>query len=287
LQGHFRRIDPVEAQIILVEHAERLLPPYPAALSAKAEAALSRLGVIVRTGTVVCDIQDSSVTLRCGDAVECLPARTVLWAAGVKASPLGGILAQRTGAELDRSGRVKVAPNLTIPGHPNLFVIGDLAHVVQPDGNPLPGLAAVARQQGRYVGEFIGRRLRGRPVSPFRYHNRGNLAVIGRHAAVAVLRSLHFDGFAAWLLWLFIHIYYLIGFENKFLVMFQWGWNYLTRKRGAQLITGKDPFPLMRPRTDLAGDVCPLPSRATTCAPHETGDGSGGAADQRALKLIR
>jgi NADH:ubiquinone reductase (H+-translocating) len=165
------------------------------------------------------------VTLRRGGAVERLPARTVLWAAGVKASPLGRILAERTGAELDRIGRVKVTPHLTVPGHPSLFVIGDLAHVEGADGKPLPGLAAVARQQGHYVGELIRRRLRGKQAQPFRYRDRGNLAVIGRHAAVADLRSLQFDGLAAWLLWLFIHIYHLIGFENKFLVMFQWGWN--------------------------------------------------------------
>ena len=269
LKGHFRRFDPADAQIHLVEHAARLLPPYPADLSAKAEHALRRLGVTIRTRTEVSGIHDGIVTLRCGDAVERLPARTVLWAAGVKGSPLGGILAKRTGAELDRIGRVKVAPDLSIPGHPNLFVIGDLAHVVRPNGTPLPGLAAVARQQGRYVGELIGRRLWGKQAKPFRYRHRGNLAVSGRHAAVADLRSLHFDGFAAWLLWLFIHIYYLIGFENKFLVMFQWGWNYVTRKRGAQLITGQDPFPLVKPPTGCAGDVCPLPWSATTGTPHE------------------
>jgi NADH:ubiquinone reductase (H+-translocating) len=241
LKGHFRHFDPAAAQIILVEHAERLLPPYPVDLSAKAEAALTRLGVTIRTRTLVSDIQDGVVTLRRGEVTECLPARTILWAAGVQASPLGRILAERTGAELDRIGRVKVMPDLTIPGYPNLFVIGDLAHVVGADGNPLPGLAAVARQQGRYVGDVIRRRLQGKAVAPFRYRDRGNLAVIGRHAAVADLHSLHFAGLAAWLLWLFIHIYYLIGFENKLVVMFQWGWNYVTRKRGAQLITGRDP----------------------------------------------
>jgi NADH:ubiquinone reductase (H+-translocating) len=241
LKGYFRRFDPAAAQIILVEHAERLLPPYPTDLSAKAGAALTRLGVTIRTRTLVSDIQDGVVTLRRGEDTECLPARTILWAAGVQASPLGRILAERTGAELDRIGRVKVMPDLTIPGYPNLFVIGDLAHVVGADGKPLPGLAAVARQQGRYVGDLIRRRLQGKAVSPFRYRDRGNLAVIGRHAAVADLHSLHFAGLAAWLLWLFVHIYYLIGFENKLVVMFQWGWNYVTRKRGAQLITGRDP----------------------------------------------
>jgi NADH dehydrogenase len=255
LKGHFRRIDPAESRIILVEQAERLLPPYPADLSAKAEAALMRLGVSIRTRTGVSDIRDGVVTLRCGDAIERLPSSTVLWAAGVKASPLGSILAERIGAELDRLGRVKVMPDLTIPGYPNLFVIGDLAHVVSPDSTPLPGLAAVARQQGHYVGRLIQRRLHGKEAKPFRYRDRGNLAVIGRHAAVADLGALHFNGFMAWVLWLFVHIYYLIGFENKLLVMFQWSWNYLTRKRGAQLITGQAPFSRLGTRADVPGDV--------------------------------
>jgi NADH dehydrogenase len=259
LKGHFRRVDPAEARIILVEHAERLLPPYPADLSAKAEAALTRLGITIRTRTAVSDIREGVVTLRRGDTVERLPARTVLWAAGVKASPLGRILAERTGAELDVIGRVKVTPNLTILGYPNLFVIGDLAHVEGADGKPIPGLAAVARQQGHYVGELIRCRLRGKQAQPFRYRDRGNLAVIGRHAAVADLCSLHLDGLAAWLLWLFIHIYYLIGFENKFVVMFEWGWNYVTRKRGAQLITGQTLFPHVESVTGLAEDVSRLP----------------------------
>jgi NADH dehydrogenase len=232
LQGHFRRFDPAEARIVLVEQAERLLPPYPADLSTDAEAALTRLGVSIRTGTQVSDIADGVVTLRRGDAVDRLPSSTVLWSAGVNASPLGRLLAERTRAELDRTGRVKVTPDLTVPGYPNLFVIGDLAHVVWADGHPLPGLALVARQQGRYVGTLITRRLQGKTVLPFRHHNHGNLAVIGRHAAVADLGALRFDGFVAWFLWLFVHIYYLIGFENKLLVMFQWGWNYVTRKRG-------------------------------------------------------
>jgi NADH:ubiquinone reductase (H+-translocating) len=286
LKGHFRRIDPAAAQIILVEHAERLLPPFPADLSAKAEAALKQLGVTIRTGTDVSDIEDGVVMLRGGDAVERLPAGTVLWAAGVQASPFGQVLAERTGAELDRMGRVKVAPDLTIPGHPNLFVIGDLAHVAGPDGTPLPGLAAVARQQGRYVGELIGRRLRGKPVKPFRYRDRGNLAVIGRHAAVADLHSLHFDGWIAWLLWLAIHIYYLIGFENKFLVMFQWGWNYITRKRGAQLITGQAPWPRVDLRTGSAEDVDRLP-HARDGEPHADGSGHEGTARQPATKSVR
>jgi NADH dehydrogenase len=258
LKGHFRRIDPADADILLVEHNERLLPSYPADLSAKAAAALGRLGVTMRTRTGVSEIQNGVVTLRRGDTVERVPAHTVLWAAGVKASPLGEILAKATGAQLDRGGRVKVAPDLTVPRYPDIFVIGDLAHVAGPDGTPLPGLASVARQQGLYVGKLIHSRLRRKWATPFRYRDPGSLAVIGRHAAVADLRAVHFDGFIAWLLWLLIHIYYLIGFENKLLVMVQWGWNYFTRTRGAQLITGKAPSPLVELQTGADGDASPL-----------------------------
>jgi NADH:ubiquinone reductase (H+-translocating) len=247
LKNYFRQIDTAEATILLVENSDRLLPSYPVELSAKAEAALTRLGVTVRRGTAVSDIHDGAVMLRSGDGVERLVARTVLWAAGVRASRLGEMLAKYSGVELDHIGRVKVEPDLSLPSYPDVFVIGDLAHFAHQDGKPLPGLAAVARQQGHYVGNLIGRRLRGKKVWAFRYRDLGNLAVIGRNAAVADLRSLRFDGFAAWLLWLFVHLYYLIGFENKVLVMFQWGWNYVTRKRGAQLITGKDPIPLVEP----------------------------------------
>jgi Pyridine nucleotide-disulphide oxidoreductase len=211
------------------------------------------------------------------DAVERLPSSTVLWAAGVNASPLGKILAERTGAELDRLGRVKVTPDLTVPGHPNLFVIGDLVHVMSPDNTPLPGLAAVARQQGRYIGKLIHRRLRGKEAKPFRYRDRGNLAVIGRHAAVAEVGALRFNGFIAWILWLFVHIYYLIGFDNKLLVMFQWGWNYLTRKRGAQLITGQAPLPRVDRRAGVAGGVYAF-SHAATSGPHADGWGGEDAA---------
>jgi NADH dehydrogenase len=147
--------------------------------------------------------------------------------------------------DLDRVGRLPVEPDLTIPGHPELFVIGDLAAFLHQDGKPLPGLAAVAIHQGRYVGDAIKRRLQGKAQRPFHYRNKGNLAIIGRNAGIADLRGWHFAGMPAWLLWLFVHILYLIGFDNKLLVLFQWAWNYLTRKRGAQLITGKDPFPLV------------------------------------------
>jgi NADH dehydrogenase len=203
------------------------------------------LGVTVRTNTRVTDIDNGTVTMRHGDATDRMHAHTILWTAGVKASGLGAALAKHTGVTLDRAGRVTVEPDLTIPGHAEVFVIGDLATYVHQDGKPLPGLAAVAIQQGRYVGDAIKQRLRGNTPTAFRYVNKGNLAIIGRNAGVADIGRWHFAGIPAWFLWLFVHILYLIGFDNKLLVLFQWAWNYVTRNRGAQLITGTDPFPLV------------------------------------------
>jgi NADH dehydrogenase len=245
LKGHFRAIDPTQVNIFLVEGEGRVLPTFPADLSAKAEVALRHLGVTVRTYTRVTNIDNGTVTMRHGDATDSIHAHTILWTAGVKASGLGVALAKHTGVALDRAGRVTVEPDLTIPGHAEIFVIGDLAAYVHQDGKPLPGLAAVAIQQGRYVGEAIKQRLQGNTPTAFRYVNKGNLAIIGRHAGIAELGRWHFAGVPAWLLWLFVHILYLIGFDNKLLVLFQWAWNYLTRNRGAQLITGNDPFPLV------------------------------------------
>jgi NADH:ubiquinone reductase (H+-translocating) len=179
------------------------------------------------------------VTMRRGDATDSMQAHTILWTAGVKASGLGAALAKHTGVTLDRAGRVTVEPDLTVPGHAEIFVIGDLAVYVHQDGKPLPGLAAVAIQQGSYVGAAIKQRLQGNTPAAFRYVDKGNLAIIGRNAGVADLGRWHFAGVPAWLLWLFVHILYLIGFDNKLLVLFQWAWNYVTRNRG------KDPFPLV------------------------------------------
>jgi NADH dehydrogenase len=245
LKDHFRAIDPAQVNIVLLEGQERVLTTFPADLSTKAEEALRGLGVTVRTGTVVTDIDQGTVTLRHGEATDTIQAHTILWTAGVKASGLGAILAKHTGVELDRIGRVTVQPDLSVPGHPEIFVIGDLAAFTHQNGKPLPGLAAVAIQQGRYVGEAIRQRLQGKTPPHFHYVNKGNLAIIGRNAGVADLGRLHLTGFPAWLLWLFVHIMYLIGFDNKLLVLFQWAWNYVTRNRGAQLITGDDPFPLI------------------------------------------
>jgi NADH:ubiquinone reductase (H+-translocating) len=247
LRQDFRDIDPATARIILLEAADRVLPPYPPKLSAKASQALVRLGVTVRTHAVVTDVHAEAVTVRTGDATEIVPCRTVLWAAGVQASPLGAILARATGAALDRAGRITVQLDLSLPGHPEIFVIGDLANFPHQGGKPLPGVAPVAMQQGQYVARLIEARLRGRTLPPFRYWDYGNMATIGRNAAVADFGWLRLSGYLAWLAWLFIHVLKLIEFENRILVLFQWAWNYLTRNRSARLITGPSPLPL-RPR---------------------------------------
>jgi NADH dehydrogenase len=238
LRNNFRSIDPASARILLVEGADRILGAFPAKLSTKAVAALTRLGVQVRTNTLVEDIQPGRVTLRRGEHKEELPAHTVLWGAGVKPSPVAERLAASTGASMDRTGRIIVQPDLSVPGHPEVFVIGDMAHFAHQDRQPLPGLAPVAMQQGRYVASVIQRRLQGQAVSPFRYTDRGTMATIGRAAAVAHVGFLRFNGMLAWLAWLFIHILFLIRFENRLLVLTQWAWNYFTRNRSARLITG-------------------------------------------------
>ncbi len=239
LKKDFRNIDTSEAQILLLEGMDRILPPYTPDLSAKAETSLTKLGVTVRTKALVTDIADDIVTIRQADKVEQIPAKTILWAAGVKASPMGAILAEKTGAELDRVGRVIVNPDLSIPNHPNIFVVGDLASFSHQNGKPLPGVAPVAMQEGSYVAKLIQNTIAGKQTVPFRYLDRGSLAVIGRNAAVVDLGFVKFSGILAWLTWVFVHIYFLIEFDNKLVVMLQWGWNYWTRNRGARLITGE------------------------------------------------
>lgn len=241
LKGEFRDIDPSEARVLLVEGMDRILPPYPKVLSQKARRTLEKLGVEVKTEALITDLGHESVTLRERGQSHQIRAGTVLWAAGVAASPLGKLLSKKSKASMDKAGRVMVQKDLTIPGHPEIFVIGDLACVPGKDGRPLPGVAPVAMQQGEYVADVVGRRLSGNPTWPFTFKNKGNLAVIGRNAAVADLGGVTLSGFPAWLLWVFIHIRYLIEFDNKMLVLFQWAWNYFTRKRGARLITGDSP----------------------------------------------
>lgn len=244
LRRDFRSIDPSTARIILVEGADRVLPPYPPKLSAAARRMLERLGVTVRTGALVTDIRERSVTIREGERIEEIPTRTVLWAAGVLGSPLGRILSEEAGAQLDNAGRVIVEPDLTVPGHPEIFVIGDLAHFSHQTGKPLPGVAQPAIQEGRYVACAIERRLRGESTPPFHYVDKGNLATIGRAAAVADLRGLQLSGVPAWLIWIFVHLLYIVEFQNRLLILLQWGWMYLTYDRSARLITGKNPLPL-------------------------------------------
>jgi NADH dehydrogenase len=246
LKDDFRRIRPSEAKILLLEGQERILPVYPPQLSDKAVKALEKLGVTVQTETFVTKIEGGVVTLKHRGEEEQIQSRTVIWAAGVQATPMGRTVAERTGAELDRMGRVIVEPDLSVGGHSEILVIGDLAHYAHQDGEPLPGVAQVAMQQGRYAADLIDARLKQKQLSPFRYKDKGNLAVIGRNAAVAEIQGLHLSGFVAWLIWIFIHIQFLIEFGNKVAVMFQWAWTYFTKKRGARLITGEDPFPLVR-----------------------------------------
>jgi NADH:ubiquinone reductase (H+-translocating) len=240
LPKEFRNIDTTSAQIILLEGMDRVLPPYPPELSTKAEQSLTQLGVTVRTRTLVTDIEADTVTLKVGDNIEHICTKTVLWAAGVKASAMGGILAEKTGVPLDRVGRAIVEPDLSLPNYPNIFVIGDLAHFAHQGETPLPGIAPVAVQQGEYVAKLIACKQQGKVLPPFHYVDRGSLAVIGQNAAVVDLGFVRLTGFVAWLIWVFAHIYYLIEFDNKLVVMVQWGWNYITRGRGARIITGAD-----------------------------------------------
>jgi NADH dehydrogenase len=237
LRHDFRSIHPEESRIFLLDGSPRVLPPYPESLSAAAERSLIRLGVLPRTNVRVTGVDSEGVTLTTSQGPERIQARTVLWAAGVAASEFGERLAQRAGAALDRQDRVTVAPDLTIPGHPEIFVIGDLANAVQ-DGKSLPGVAPVAAQQGRYAADAILARLRGRTPEPFRYHDKGSLAVIGRAAGVADFGHLRFHGIIGWLLWLFVHLMYLVQFRNRLIVFIRWGFQYLTFDRGARLITG-------------------------------------------------
>jgi NADH:ubiquinone reductase (H+-translocating) len=225
----FRVIDPTRARILLVEGGARVLAAFPESLSERARRSLERIGVEVRTGAIVTRVTADAVWL----GSEQIRARTVLWAAGVAASPL----ARTLGVPLDRAGRVPVEADLSIPGHPEVFVIGDLSLFRDPSGAPLPGLAPVAIQQGRRAADNVLRRLSGQPTLAFRYHDRGTMATIGRAAAVAVVGRVHLSGLIAWLAWLFVHILFLIGFRNRLLVIFEWAWAYASWQRGARLIT--------------------------------------------------
>jgi NADH dehydrogenase len=239
LRGDFRRIDPGDARIVLLDGAGRVLPAFAKGLSRHATKELEALGVEPLVDRSVVDIDAGSVAWEEDGRPVRMPTRTVVWAAGVNASPLAAILAEAAGAEVDKAGRVAVAPDLTLPGHPEVLALGDMVSVRGPDGQPLglPGLAPVAIQQGRYAAKAIAARLRGETPRPFHYLDKGNLATIGRSKAVAELRGgIHLWGLPAWLAWLTVHIYYLIGFQNRLLVLLRWTFSFLTRGRGARLI---------------------------------------------------
>ncbi|UYK85461.1 NAD(P)/FAD-dependent oxidoreductase [Xanthomonas sacchari] len=234
LKHEFRRIDPAEARVRLIEAGPRVLSSFPEHLSAKAQQQLEKLGVEVLTGVPVADIDAHGYRL--GDAF--VPARTVVWAAGVAASPLAKTLQ----APLDRSGRVQVQPDLSVPGHPELFVAGDLAALQQADGRPVPGVAPAAKQMGRHVADTLRRRLRGDTASvPFRYADYGNLATIGRMAAIVHLGRLQLSGVLAWWFWLAAHVFFLIGFRNRVVVLLNWAWAYWSYQRAARIILGDPP----------------------------------------------
>jgi NADH dehydrogenase len=240
LRRDFRAADPGSGHILLIEAADRVLPGFPPSLSAKAERSLRRLGVTPVLGSTVVDVDQTGVTIADADgATRRIPARTVVWAAGVTASGLASQLADLTGAEQDRAGRVTVAPDLTLPGHPEVFALGDMVRVRGRDGSPVtfPGVAPVAMQQGRYAARAVRARLQGHAPPPFRYRDKGNLATIGRAAAVADIKGVKLSGFLAWITWLIVHLFYLIGFQNRLLVLIRWSIGFATRGRGTRLIT--------------------------------------------------
>jgi NADH:quinone reductase (non-electrogenic) len=260
LPAEFRRSDPRSGRVLLVEMADRVLTAFPPSLSERARVSLQELGVEPMLSHTVVDVQPESVEIRAIDGTtERVPTHTVVWAAGVEASPLARMLGEASGAEVDRDGRVLVEPDLSLPGHPEVLAFGDMVRVRdRRTGRPqaLPGLAPVAMQQGRYAGHSVVRRLTGRgTMSAFRHRDKGTLATIGRARAVADLRGLHLSGLVAWLTWLGVHIFYLIGFENRILVMSRWAYSFLTRGRGTRLITdaaglppwrGSEPRPTVR-----------------------------------------
>jgi NADH dehydrogenase len=252
LAEDFRHIDPKKTRIVLLEAGPSVLAAYPPDLRESAKRQLERLGVEVRLDSAVSDVRLGEIYVE----GQVMHATLVLWAAGVSASPLGLAL----GGPVDRAGRVLVEADLSLPGHPDVFVIGDLASLKQTDGTPLPGVAPVAMQEGRWVAKQIAADLGGNPRAPFHYVDKGSLATIGRAAAVAQFGKLHISGYLAWLSWLFIHIFFLIGFRNRILVMIQWAWSYFTYDRSARLITGADR-PVEIPAIELAEEAAEIGSQ--------------------------
>ncbi len=242
LKEDFRNIDTSETRILLLQGGDRILPYMAPELSEVAAVSLQKLGVVIQTNTRVINIENDIVTFKQGDEVKEIKSKTILWAAGVKASPMGKVLAERTGVECDRGGRVIVEPDLTIKGYKNIFVVGDLGNFSHQNGKPLPGVAPVAKQQGEYVAILIQRRLTGHTLPKFHYNDVGSLAMIGQNLAVVDLGFIKLQGFLAWVFWLVIHIYFLIEFDTKLVVVIQWAWNYITRNRRSRLITGQEAF---------------------------------------------
>jgi len=243
LKRDFRNINPSDAQILLVEAADRVLTAYDPKLSEKAARSLERLGVTVRLQTMVSEIELNSVEVETGEGSERIPSNTVIWAAGVQASPLGSALAEASGAELDRAGRITVEPDLSLPGYADAFAIGDMVRVSDGQGGtlPIPGVAQPAMQEGKYVARAIrgAVELSARQAKPFAYRDKGNLATIGRNAAVAEIGGMRLSGFPAWLIWLFVHLLFLVGLANRFIVFIRWMLSFMTYGRAARLITGE------------------------------------------------
>ncbi len=247
LKEDFRSIDTSETKILLLQGGPRILPHMAPELSASAAVSLQKLGVELHTHTRVINIEDDIVTFKQGDELTEIASKTILWAAGVQGSPMGKVLAESTGVECDYSGRVIVEPDLSIEGYDNIFVIGDLANFSHQDSKVLPGVAPVAKQQGEYVGKLIQRRLKGQTLPQFNYNDVGSLAMIGQNLAVVDLGLIKLTGFIAWAFWLLVHIYFLIEFDTKLLVVIQWAWNYVTRNRRSRLITGREA--IVEPKT--------------------------------------
>jgi NADH dehydrogenase len=253
LRLDYRTSDPTEGRILLVEMADRVLGSFPPSLSKRAARSLEKLGVTPLTGHTVTDIDADAVTIEAGDGTrERVPARTVIWAAGVTASSLATRLAEASGAERDKAGRVTVEDDLSLQGHPEVFALGDMVRIRGSDGEPqvLPGVAPVAMQEGRYAARVVRQRLRGEPTRPFHYIDKGNLATIGRQSAVADIRGLKLWGIVAWWTWLSVHLWYLVGYQNRLIVFLRWTFSFLTRGRGARLITG----PQMEPQEAAAAE---------------------------------
>ncbi|MBW4678205.1 MAG: NAD(P)/FAD-dependent oxidoreductase [Desmonostoc geniculatum HA4340-LM1] len=242
LKEDFRNIDTSETRILLLQGGDRILPHIAPQLSQAAAESLQKLGVVIQTNTRVINIDNDIVTFKQGGEVKEIASKTILWAAGVKASPMGQVLAERTGVECDHAGRVIVEPDLTIRDYKNIFVVGDLGNFSHQNGKPLAGVAPVAKQQGEYVAKLIQKRLKGHTLPQFHYNDVGSLAMIGQNLAVVDLGLIKLQGFIAWVFWLLVHIYFLIEFDTKLLVVFQWAWNYITRNRRSRLITGREAF---------------------------------------------